>query len=163
MPKDHKIAIRIYLTGVAAMAAAFLFYSNLFHTLVRDDTYWDDALVAALVGSVVIGFLYQRELRRRQVEEQRLRTFKATMVTLQDLMGNFLNNIQLIRSESFCLPQDTRDLFDHVMEEIKAHLKALSDVEVLEEKQMAIGTGIQYPAPQVRVPDREQTPAPRIQ
>jgi HAMP domain-containing protein len=80
-----------------------------------------------------------------EVEAQRLRVFRATMTTVHDLVNNFLANMQLIRLEAEDrLPQETLDLFDQLIEDNAAELRLLGDLEVVREKEMAVGTGIEY-------------------
>ena len=88
-------------------------------------------------------------LRRHHadVEAQRLRVFRATMTTVHDLVNNFLANMQLIRLEAEeRLPQDTLDLFDRLIDDNAAELRLLGELEVVREKEMAVGTGIEYPS-----------------
>ena len=88
-------------------------------------------------------------LRRHHadVEAQRLRVFRATMTTVHDLVNNFLANMQLIRLEAEeRLPQETLDLFDRLIDDNAAELRLLGELEVVREKEMAVGTGIEYPS-----------------
>ena len=82
-----------------------------------------------------------------EVEAQRLRVFRATMTTVHDLVNNFLSSMQLIRLESEdLLPQETLELFDRLIDENAAELRLLGDLEVVREKEMAVGLGIAYRA-----------------
>ncbi|AMY12707.1 HAMP domain protein [Luteitalea pratensis] len=81
-----------------------------------------------------------------EVEAQRLRVFRATMTTVHDLVNNFLANMQLIRLEAEDrLPQETLDLFDQLIQDNAAELRLLGELQVVREKEMAVGTGIEYP------------------
>jgi HAMP domain-containing protein len=80
-----------------------------------------------------------------EVEAQRLRVFRATMTTVHDLVNNFLANMQLIRIEAEDrLPQETLDLFDQLIQDNAAELRLLGELQVVREKEMAVGTGIDY-------------------
>ena len=80
-----------------------------------------------------------------EVEAQRLRVFRATMTTVHDLVNNFLANMQLIRLEAEDrLPQETLDLFDQLIQDNAAELRLLGELQVVREKEMAVGTGIEY-------------------
>lgn len=80
-----------------------------------------------------------------EVEAQRLRVFRATMTTVHDLVNNFLANMQLIRMEAEDrLPQETLDLFDQLIQDNAAELRLLGELQVVREKEMAVGTGIEY-------------------
>ena len=83
------------------------------------------------------------------------------MVTVQDIMGNFLNSIQLVRleSEARMSPQSI-ELFDRLIAETGAQLKALGQLEHLEIKPMAVGSGIKYDEPQQPPYHNEGGPGP---
>jgi hypothetical protein len=148
MPRIKQVAWRIYLTATATAIATFLLSFRFAHHIFRSDTTLDDLLLALIVAIVAIGLLYQRELRKKDVEAQKLRTFRATMVTVQDLLGNFLGNMQYMRSEAeSCMPDDTLQLFDQLLEDVATHMHSLGNVETVTEKKMAIGMGIDYPPP----------------
>jgi hypothetical protein len=95
MTRTRRTAARIYAAGAAAAVLTFLFTDTLF----KNETMWDDAFAGVFVAILVIGFMYQKELARREVEKQRFDAFRATMVTVQDILGNFLTNVQLVHME----------------------------------------------------------------
>ncbi len=81
-----------------------------------------------------------------EIQLQRLRVFRATMRTVQDIVNNLLNGLQLVHLEAEDqLPPDMQALIDQVIQEAAVKLKALGDLETVEEKEMAIGQGIEYP------------------
>jgi hypothetical protein len=86
-----------------------------------------------------------RARRRFEIEEQRLRVLKATMRTVQDLVNNFLQNMQLFRleAEDGPLSLESLKLFDDLSSETSARLTALGNSKVVSEIQMASGTGIE--------------------
>ena len=148
MPKIGSTAWRISMTGLAVAIPTFFLSTKLSQHLFSSETYVDDALLAMVVAAITIAFLCQKELRKRAVAEQRLRAFRATMVTVHDILGNFLNCMQLIRLDAEeSLPHESIQLFDQVIADVQTHLKALSDLDILEERQMAIGMGIDYRVP----------------
>jgi len=51
------------------------------------------------------------------------------------------------------LPKESLELFDELTSEVQARLHALGGLEILTEKKMAIGVGIQYSLPQVPLPN----------
>jgi hypothetical protein len=150
---------RIYFTSAGIACIVFLTSLALVHRIASSDTILDDLLFGMIAAALAIAALYRSELRKREseelrsstlreIEEQKLRTLKATMVTVQDLIGNFLVSMQYMRSEAeFCMTGETLELFDSLIHEVKAQVKALADVDSVKEKKMAIGTGIDYPAP----------------
>jgi PAS domain S-box-containing protein len=81
-----------------------------------------------------------------EIQLQRLRVFRATMRTVQDIVNNLLNGLQLVHIEAEGqLPPDMQALIDDVIQEAAVKLKSLGDLETVEEKEMAIGQGIEYP------------------
>ena len=88
----------------------------------------------------------ERQRLNAEIEIQRLRVFRATMRTVQDIVNNLLNGLQLVHLEAESqLPPDTLMLVDRLIKEAAVKLKALGDLETLNEKEMAIGPGIDYP------------------
>jgi hypothetical protein len=81
-----------------------------------------------------------------EIQLQRLRVFKATMRTVHDIVNNFLNTLQLVHLEAEGqLPTEMLSLVDRIVQEAAVKLKALGDLETVEEKEMSIGQGIEYP------------------
>ena len=81
-----------------------------------------------------------------EIQLQRLRVFKATMRTVQDIVNNLLNGFQLVRLEAGSqLPAEMLTLFDQIIQEASGKLKTLGDLETVNEKEMAVGLGIEYP------------------
>ena len=90
----------------------------------------------------------EAELKRLndEIQLQRLRVFKATMRTVQDIVNNLLNSLQLVHLEAEGqLPAEMLTLVDRVIQEAAVKLKTLGDLETVKEKEMAIGLGIDYP------------------
>ena len=81
-----------------------------------------------------------------EIQLQRQRVFKATMRTVQDIVNNLLNGLQLAHLEAEGqLPADLQALIERVIQEAAVKLKTLGDLETVKEKAMPIGTGIDYP------------------
>jgi PAS domain S-box-containing protein len=109
-------------------------------------------------GRVTAGSSIARDIGKRKKDEaelkrlsdeiqlQRLRVFKATIRTVQDIVNNFLNGFQLVRLEGEGhLPAELLALVDRLVQETGVKLKTLGDLETITEKEMAVGTGIDYP------------------
>jgi PAS domain-containing protein len=80
------------------------------------------------------------------IQLQRLRVFKATRTTVQDIVNNLLNGFQLVRIEGEeCLPAETLTLVDEMIQQASIKLHTLADLETVNEKEMTIGMGIDYP------------------
>jgi hypothetical protein len=81
-----------------------------------------------------------------EIQFQRMRVFKATMTTVQDIVNNLINGFLLVRLEGEAqLPAEMLTLVDRMIEEASLKLKSLGDLETVKEKEMAIGLGIDYP------------------
>jgi hypothetical protein len=65
---------------------------------------------------------------------------------VQDIVNNLLNSFQLVRFEAEGqLPPEMLTLVDRMIQEAAVKLRTLGDLESVEEKEMAIGLGIDYP------------------
>ena len=81
-----------------------------------------------------------------EMQFQRLRVFKATMRTVQEIVNDLLNGLQLVHAEAESeLPPGMLTLVDRVIQDASRKLKTLGDLQTVEEKEMAMGPGIDYP------------------
>jgi PAS domain S-box-containing protein len=81
-----------------------------------------------------------------EIQLQRLRVFKATMRTVQDIVNNLLNGLQLVHLyDEGRQPAEMEALVDQTIQEAAVKLKALGDLETVKEREMSIGLGIDYP------------------
>ena len=90
----------------------------------------------------------EEELRHHndEIQLQRLRVFKATMRTVQDIVNNLLNGLQLVHLEAEAAPPaEMQTLVGQVIQDAAVKLKSLGDLETIKEKEMDIGLGIDYP------------------
>jgi PAS domain S-box-containing protein len=90
----------------------------------------------------------EAELKRLndEIRLQRMRVFKATIRTVQDIVNTLLNGFQLVRMEGEDhLPAELLTLVDQMVQEAGVKLKTLGDLETVNEKEMIIGMGIDYP------------------
>jgi PAS domain S-box-containing protein len=90
----------------------------------------------------------ESELKRLndEIHLQRLRVFKATMRTVQGIVNNLLNGLQLVHLEAEGqMPAEMVTLVDRMIQEAAVKLKTLGDLETVKEKEMATGLGIDYP------------------
>ena len=68
------------------------------------------------------------------------------MRTVQDIVNNLLNGFQLLRLEGGTqMPAEMLMLIDQMIDEASAKLKALGDLQTVNEREMAVGLGIEYP------------------
>jgi len=81
-----------------------------------------------------------------EIQLQRLRVFKATMRTVQDIVNNLLSGFQLVRFEAEGqMSEELLTRVDQMIDEASLKLNTLGNLETVTEKQMAIGPGIDYP------------------
>jgi PAS domain S-box-containing protein len=89
----------------------------------------------------------EAELKRLndEIQFQRLRVFKATMRTVQDIVNNLLGSLQFVHHEAEGqLSADALTMIDRMIQEAAVKLRTLGDLETVTEKEMAIGLGIDY-------------------
>ena len=81
------------------------------------------------------------------LQAERLRVVQVTMRTVQDVVNNCLNQLQLLRlSAEGRVPEESLVLFDRAIHETSAKLRAMADVKAFTEKQMAAGPGLDFGA-----------------
>src|SRR4029434_3845509 len=74
------------------------------------------------------------------LQAERLRVVQVTMRTVQDVVNNCLNQLQVLRiSAEGHVPQESLHLFDEAIHDASAKLRAMADVKTFTEKRMAIG------------------------
>jgi hypothetical protein len=107
----------------------------------------DEAVTAILL--VIVGFFLDHlrggRLARRAVmlERERLRVVEVTMRTVQDIVNNCLNQLQLVRIEAEGhVADETLVLFDQSIQEAAAQLTTLSGLKVYAEQPMGMGPGL---------------------
>jgi PAS domain S-box-containing protein len=89
----------------------------------------------------------EEQLRVARDQAERLRTLKATMRTVQDIVGNALTGLQLFRFHAEQhVPPRSLEQFDRIVTETADRLKALGDLDQVVETEMGMGTGIVYPS-----------------
>jgi PAS domain S-box-containing protein len=89
----------------------------------------------------------EMELKRltNEIEVQRLRVFKATIRTVQVIVNNLLNGLQLVHLEDGDqLAHEVPALVERLIGDATGDLRALGNLETVTEKKMAIGSGIEY-------------------
>lgn len=86
--------------------------------------------------------------RENEIEKEKLKTLKATMRTVQDITGNFLNSMQLIQLEidrNKTLSPETVSKLDKLIHDTAQKINKLGNLEEIREKRMAGDlTGIDY-------------------
>ena len=82
-----------------------------------------------------------------EVQEERLKILRATMRTVNDIVGNFLNKLQLFQMEAEeknALLPESLELMDSIIQDTAKRLRMLGDLETIQEKPMCGNIGIDY-------------------
>jgi hypothetical protein len=138
--------------AITVVSAALIWDINLvalpFRLLDRIEQHEIDDIVTAVI-LVIVAFLVdhavaaRRERREITMQAERLRVVKVTMRTVQDIVNNCLNQLQLVRFEAEGhVSQEALAIFDASIQETAAKLKTLGDLETYTEKQMEVGAGL---------------------
>jgi hypothetical protein len=141
------IVLAVVLVSAASFGSVDLIQLNLKFLEGVEQNELDDLFVGfLLIGAALIIDLFSRAHRHRiEIERQRLASLQATMRTVQDIFNNFLNNLLLFRLESEnALSNESLVLFDSLIQETAAKLRALGDLKSTEEVPMATGSAIGY-------------------
>lgn len=142
--------------SAAVLAAALVGHINLIELpvsfIARIEQDEIDEIVSALV-LVGAAFLCDQALLTRQarakarLDAERLRVVMVTVRTVQDIVNNGLNQLQLLRFDAEGhVPAESLALFDDAIRETVTRLTELGDLEVYVETQMEVGTGLAGPA-----------------
>jgi len=97
---------------------------------------------------VIPAFFVDRIVARQraleaQLQAEQLRVLRVTMRTVQDIVNNNLNQLQLLRLEAEGhVSEETLTLFDKAVEDTAVQLTALGNMKVFAEKPMATGPGL---------------------
>ena len=78
--------------------------------------------------------------KNAEIQEEKLRTLKATMRTVQDITGNFLNSLQYFTLEienSKTLSQKSAKKLDNLIHDTAERINVLGNLEEIREKKMA--------------------------
>jgi hypothetical protein len=111
----------------------------------------DEVAVAFLL--VMPAFFIDRAVSRQRSHEARLlaeqlRVLQVTMRTVQDIVNNNLNQLQLLRLDAEGhVPADTMRLFDDALQDTATQLRALGNMAAFAEKPMAGGPGLDVGTP----------------
>jgi hypothetical protein len=151
--------MRYPVTAMMSLVAAFIAIAHavighdLFDFVVglinRVDPYGLDELVIPLLlifagRHIDLGRTRQRQ--EREIQAQRLHILRATMRTVQDIVNNFLNNLQLFRleAEAGAVSAESLHAFDELVQATSTKLTALGDLDSTPERVHATGIGIDF-------------------
>jgi hypothetical protein len=121
--------------------------SKLFERIARNHL---DALVTAVLVIIVglctdVFVAKQKAKRETEIQAQRLSVLKAAIRTVQEIVNNAFNELQLFRLDAEdLLPQESLKLFDDIIQRAAAKLRALADLESTPETVSPFGPKIDY-------------------
>jgi PAS domain S-box-containing protein len=88
----------------------------------------------------------EEQLSKAHVQIARLRVLKATMRTVQDIVGNALMSLYMFRTEAApSVSPQSLESFDRIVADTADRLKAIGDLEQVTETDMVLGPGVEYP------------------
>jgi len=136
-------------------------YEELNQFIIIGDTVFQaflEKVVGYLFGFILLAFGIWRWLpklaehaelsqKKLEIQEERLRVLRATMTTVDDIVNNFLQNMQLFTleaQEKDALKPESLELMDSIIQETAEKLKKLGALDSTPEKQMSRGIGIDY-------------------
>jgi hypothetical protein len=108
---------------------------------------------------VVPAFFVDRVVARQRqhdahLQAEQVRVLRTTMRTVQDIVSNALMSLYLFRIEAEPnVSSESLALFDEIIADTAAKLKAIGDLEHFAETPMVMGMGIDY--------EEDRTPPPR--
>jgi K+-sensing histidine kinase KdpD len=134
----------LFAAGLSAAAGTGLFVQH------ADPLWWASpaqvvrlAMFLAVTLTIVALGSVRRRQQARWLESERLRVVHLTMRTVQHIVNNSLNQLQLLRLEvAESAPPSSLALFDETIQDTAAKLSALASLGTFREKRMAIGTAL---------------------
>jgi hypothetical protein len=98
-------------------------------------------------GLVFVGYFVELVTRMRKraqrLQAEQLRVVHITMRTVQDIVGNCLTELQLLRMHAEgVVPGEALAIFDESIRAATARLRELGELETFAEKHMAMGSGL---------------------
>jgi hypothetical protein len=160
--RKYRITVVAGALGTTLLAAAFaninVFDVKLpvFERIRQNEV--DELVCAALLiaGALCLELFLQRETTKRgayelacrheaEIQAQRLRVLKATMRTVEDIVINFLQGLELFRLHGDrSMPAASLAALDDLIDDTVNKIRVLGNLEHTTEKEMAMGTGIDY-------------------
>ncbi len=132
------ISAAIIWFGESLLHFSVLDQGQLFELFPNDSNeLWMRAIICGLI--IIFGIYIQRHTNQKlDLEAEKMRTLKATMNTVHDLVGNSLAGIKLLLANSE--KNDIVDIETHkkliiLIDETFASLRDISNIEALNEKQ----------------------------
>ena len=137
------ISAAILWLGESLFHFAILDYGQPFELIPSDiNELWMRAVICSLI--VIFGMYVQRQVNKKlELEEEKMRTLRATMHTVQDRVGNSLCGIKLLLGgpEGKSLAdKETHQKLTTLIDETFENLRKISNIEEINEKKFSKGS-----------------------
>jgi len=135
-----------FALAVVVLVLGVVWHINVFSVLGAGIVGLEETEIGIAFLLVVPAFFVDRVVSRQrryeaQLQAEQLRVLRVTMRTVQDIVNNGLNQLQLLRIEAEgVVPDDTLTLFDQTIRDTTAQLTALGNMDAFAEKSMASGS-----------------------
>ncbi len=142
-PEAGEDVYRSFL-GVPMMDRGLLLGVLVVQTIESRDFSRDEVrMVSTAAGQLAPIVSDARVVHEAHLQTERLRVVQVTMRTVQDIVNNCLNQLQLLRhAAEGHVPDESVILFDEAIRDASEKLRALGDMEVFAEKRMETGSGL---------------------
>jgi hypothetical protein len=108
-------------------------------------TEFDELVISWAVVIVALGVDLAKRASRRadRLQAEQLRVVHVTMRTVQDVVGNCLTELQLLRMHADgVVPPEALAIFDESIRVTSAKLQGIEQLKSFAEKEMAVGSGL---------------------
>jgi signal transduction protein with GAF and PtsI domain len=138
--------------GVPMMDRGLLLGVLVVQTIEPREFSYDDVRMVATAASQIAPIVGDaRVMYEAQLQAERLRVVQITMRTVQDIVNNCLNQLQVLRIDAEGrVPEQSLTAFDEAIHDASAKLRVLGNMEVFAEKAMVIGMGLDVGETKIR-------------
>jgi len=149
-----KTTLLAALAGLFIWIVAFFTQTDLFDVLIHildkfEEYEIDEILIALFLITIglTVDLISIRRRREKEIEifKHRIQVLRVTVRTVQDLIGNFLNQLQLFRlTASGCsnFSEESLRELDELISNTANRLKVLGELEEIPEKELSHGVTI---------------------
>jgi hypothetical protein len=128
------IAISLLVLVIVFDLDIFEFFLTFLHSLERFEV--DEFILPLLIILICLAIDFFKIQRRRVIEYEKVRIYKAMLASAHHVLNNFLNQIQLFKITAESTPNfDTEvlEIFDSVIDEAANQIKALGSINSVDE------------------------------
>ena len=125
-----------YHIDLFRLAITYLNQKQFFHT--EEIAF---SVVLLIVTLLIDQFRNMRKTRRKRLlEQERLNNVRTTMLTMNDLVNNFLNNLLLVKIElekKVPISDETIKMLNDMTSKLTADMKRINDIDVVAERNLS--------------------------